>query len=46
MFPRFRSAADTGAIPDETLPAIPPTVLMLPVVFAVMLLVDVLEDER
>lgn len=40
--PRERS----GATPEATLPAIPPTVLILPVVPAVILRVLVLDEER
>ena len=40
---RLRSAVEDGVTPDVILPAIPPTVLMLP---AVMLRVEVLDDER
>ena len=36
----------SGATPDATLPAMPPTVLMLAVIPAVILRVDVLDDER
>ena len=42
----MRSAVEDEAIPEEMLPPIPPTVLVLPAVFAVMLREDVLLDDR
>jgi hypothetical protein len=44
--PRARSAVEEGATPDAILPAMPPTVLILAVVPAVMLRVEVLDEER